>query len=696
MPKSISRGRDRACPGLPRRCQSLNPGSIDRVDNDPEKQLLDTRFFEQIVENLPVMLFVKDAEQLKFVHVNRATEELLGLRRDDLLGKSDRDFFPPEEAEFFSAMDQEVLRSGKLLNIAEEPIHTANGERRLLRTQKISITDEAGEPTWLLGISEDITDTKRVTDGLRQTERELRNREAWLRVLLHTFPGVVWATDEDASLTAVAGAHAERLDLDPEESIGVSITRHLTERLVNAAPVDGSVSGEVRSLAELQALALSGTPATGEFSDGERIYEVRLEPMVPEQRLGVVGTALDITERRNLEKERMDSRLQEAQKLESLGLLAGGIAHDFNNLLVGMLGNASLALAEVDDPDGPMAEHLRRIEAAAESAAALTRQMLAYSGRGRFVVDSVDLSTVVREMAQLLEVSVPKSGYLALDLADDLQSVDADVVQLRQVVMNLITNAADAISDGKGHIRLTTRRFVVDEGYLQRTRLAGGKLELGPYVVLEVQDTGRGMPEDVVERMFDPFFTTRESGHGLGLAAVLGIMRGHGGAIRVDSEVGTGTRIEAFFPASQHAASQSPPTLVEFDIGPPGRVLVVDDEPAVRKLARVALERAGFSVEVAEHGAKALEMLERDPDEFGVILLDLTMPVMDGEETFQAMRELRPGVRVLLSSGYNEQEATGRFARRGLTGFLQKPYRARELVAAVRELFDSDGPTFSP
>ena len=653
---------------------------------------LDLRFFASIVEHLPVMLFVKDAKNLRFVRVNRMFEEMTGHERAALLGKSDFDFFHYEEAKFFTGKDREVLDRGELLDIPEEPLHRADGGERWLHTRKIPITDEHGAPRYLLGISEDITEAREAREALSKAQTELRSREAWLRVLLNSFPGVVWAADRDQTITALAGAHLSRLGLESDAWVGRTVCESLASRLIPAEPVDSGISGDLPSLVELHAAALAGETATGEYTDGERTYAVRLEPMVPELQLGALATALDITEQRQVERERIEARLQEAQKLESLGLLAGGIAHDFNNLLVGILGNASLALAELGESDSHLRPHLERIETASQQAADLTRQMLAYSGRGRFVVEPVDLSSLVQEMAQLVEVSVPKSATLELELDEDLPSVDADVVQIRQVVMNLITNAVAALVDAKGRIQVRTRCLTVDDWFLARTRIVGGELSEGAYVGLEVRDSGRGMDAATVDRMFDPFFTTRKDGHGLGLAAVLGILRGHGGAIRVDSVPGDGTTIEAFFPASTHATSQSVPTLTHFDVGPPGRVLVVDDEQVVRDLARAALERAGFDVAVAEHGAEALEIIRRDPEDFGLVLLDLTMPVMDGEETFRAIRKIRPGVRVLLSSGYNEQEATARFAGRGLTGFLQKPYPAMELVNKVRDLFDADGP----
>jgi len=678
-----------ADPAVQRGC-ALAQKALDRLERQAEQ---DDVFLASIVENLPVMLFVKDAAELRFVRFNRAGEDLLGLSRADLIGKNDHDFFPAEEADFFIQKDRQVLESGQLLDIPEEPVHTAHHGVRWLHTRKIPILGPDGVAQYLLGISEDITEQKAAKEALGRAEAELRNREAWLSVLLQVFPGVVWSTDGDLRFTAVAGARTDELGLDPDAVVGERVEEHLPRPFAaDAAPDDPDREVFEPSLADLHSIALKGQVITYEFHHADRSYEVRLQPLVPEQRMGVLAMALDVTERRRLELERMEARLQQAQKLESLGLLAGGIAHDFNNLLVGVLGNASLALSELP-MESTARPHVARIESAAERAADLTRQMLAYSGRGRFVVEALDLSEVVEEMAKLLEVSIPKRVELEFAFEAGLPAIDADAAQLRQVVMNLITNAADAVSDsGSGRIRLETGKRFVSEADLALTAVEAGDLEPGWYVTLEVTDTGRGMDADTRRRMFDPFFTTRPEGHGLGLAAVLGIIRGHGGAIQVTSAPGRGSTIVAWFPASDSVTSQRIPTLDSFDVGPGGVVLVVDDEPAVRALARAALERAGYAVDVAEDGRVALERFREDPDAYGVVLLDLTMPRMDGEETFRALRKMRPGVRVLLSSGYSEQEATSRFAGRGLAGFLQKPYRVSELVAKVTELHEAEGP----
>ncbi len=675
-------------PAVRRGCE-LAGRALDRLERQSRR---DAVFLASIVENLPAMLFVKDAKDLRFVRINRAGEELLGVSRSELIGKNDYDLFPKDEADFFISRDREVLQGRALVDVPEEPVHTARNGVRLLHTRKIPIPGEDGEPAYLLGISEDITERKLAEEVLRRTEDELREREAWLNLLLQVFPGVVWSTDAELRFTAVAGARRHELGLEREVVVGSRVEEHLPRPYTeDAAPGDPLSEVHEPTLADLHSIALHGQVITYEFAHGGRNYEVRLQPLEQGRRDGVLAMALDVTERRRLEIERMEARLQQAQKLESLGLLAGGIAHDFNNLLVGILGNASLALLEVDK-DSPASQHLRRIESAAERAADLTRQMLAYSGRGRFVVETVDLSDAVREMAQLLEVSIPKRIQLSLRSEDDLPAIEADVAQLRQVVMNLITNAADALGESDGQISLVTGKQLVDERFVADVELDAGELTVGWFVTLEVSDTGRGMDQATRKRMFDPFFTTRADGHGLGLAAVLGIIRGHGGAIQVRSEPGRGSNIKVWFPASASVTSQRIPTLDSFDVGPGGSVLIVDDEPAVRRFVSAALTRAGYAVQTANDGAEALARFTAQPDEYGVVILDLTMPVMDGEQAFRELRRLRPGVRVLLSSGYSEQEATGRFAGRGLAGFLQKPYRVGELVAKVQELFEADGP----
>jgi PAS domain S-box-containing protein len=398
--------------------------------------------------------------------------------------------------------------------------------------------------------------------------------------------------------------------------------------------------------------------------------------------VGVSHVARDITE-----QKRHDQNLHQTQKLESLGVLAGGIAHDFNNLLVGMLGNASLALEELPSHT-PARALIQDVILASERAAQLTRQMLAYSGKGRFVLEKIDLSAEVRETLPLLQAAIPRTVELRLQLARELPLVEVDPSQLHQVVMNLVVNGAEAIPEGRtGTVDVTTKRVRVDAADLARRQdLAGGELRAGEYVLLEIRDSGAGMDAATRERIFDPFFTTKFTGRGLGLAAVLGIVRGHGGSIAVSSEPGRGATFRVWLPAKLQAEKRvQPDGQPPRDLTGAGTVLVVDDDDTVRRVAKTALERHGYTVLAAVNGAEGVELFRRHADEIRCVILDLTMPVMSGEEALRQIAAARSGVPVILSSGYSEAEALRRFAGQGLAGFLQKPYQAATLAAKVRE-----------
>lgn len=384
------------------------------------------------------------------------------------------------------------------------------------------------------------------------------------------------------------------------------------------------------------------------------------------------------------EREKLEAQVQHAQKLESLGVLAGGIAHDFNNLLTGILGNADLTLMSL--PDGsPCYQSVREIKKTAERAADLSRQMLAYSGRGSFLIETIDLNDVVREMGNLLEASISKRAALAYELATDLPPVVADTTQIRQVIMNLITNASDAMADNDGLIRLRTGVRHCDRAYLGETYL-DDQLPEGEYVYLEVEDTGCGMDEATLQRIFDPFFTTKFTGRGLGLAAALGIIRGHRGAVEVKSDAGRGTLFRVFFPMSDQPVRRAAPEAPLPEARRTGgTVLLVDDEQAIRDVAGRMLEQAGFTVLRAADGNEAVSLFGDRKDEIGCVLLDLTMPRKGGEETFRELKGLQPGVQVVVSSGYSEQEVAQRFAGEDVAGFVQKPYLYATLVSMVSD-----------
>ncbi|MEM9556427.1 MAG: PAS domain S-box protein [Acidobacteriota bacterium] len=402
--------------------------------------------------------------------------------------------------------------------------------------------------------------------------------------------------------------------------------------------------------------------------------------------VGYVFIARDITERNQAEQERLrlEGRVQQAQKLESLGSLAGGIAHDYNNILTGMLGNANLALQELPD-DSPARERLASIEASAERAAELTDQLLAYAGEEQHVPRTVDLNELIREQRDELAALMGSGAELEVHLKDGLPPVDVDPRQVTQAIAHLLRNASDAVRDEGGIIMLRTSSVAARHSYFDGAVLGQGAAP-GRYVFFEVSDTGLGMDDATRARMFDPFFSTKASGRGLGLAAVLGIMRAHEGAIKVYSQPRRGTTVEVLFPAADEArveATVRPAAATQVWTGS-GAALVIDDEDLVREVAAKVLQRQGFDVLTAADGKTGLELFAERADEIRLVLLDLTMPEMDGEEVFRELRRRDADCCVLLMSGYREHSATQ--GLEGLGGFLHKPFRPSDLVRKVREV----------
>ncbi len=400
----------------------------------------------------------------------------------------------------------------------------------------------------------------------------------------------------------------------------------------------------------------------------------------------IVG--IDVTERRRSAEEhkRMEIQIQRTQKLESLGVLAGGIAHDFNNILVNILGNADLLLLELP-PDSPLKPRIEDIKKAGLRASELSNQMLAYSGKGRFLIQRHNLNKLVEDMVNLLKVSVSKKATVEYHFAKDLPCIEADSAQIRQVIMNLITNASEALAERDGLIRISTGTIRADSQYLADTFLHDN-LVPGLYVYVEITDNGCGMDTQTKARLFDPFFTTKFIGRGLGLAAVLGIVRGHNGAIKLWSEPGKGTTFRVLFPCSDMTVEVEPDAEAGGDASEAwtgsGTLLVVDDEEGVRNVVQMMLERSGFTVLTAADGLEAISLFEKHADEIRAVILDLSMPHMNGGEVFLELRGIRPGVRVILASGYTAEHARSHFQDMGPAGFIQKPFVIQTLLEAIQ------------
>ena len=500
----------------------------------------------------------------------------------------------------------------------------------------------------------------------------LRKVQTQLRVVIDSAPVVLWSMDSEGVVTMSEGRGLEGLGLKDGDLVGQSIFDFFPE-------FPEALEGIRR--------ALQGHSFVLETHVSDREWENHYFPYYDDKGRvdGLVGISLDVTKRKHAESEqrRLEQQLQHVQKLESLGVLAGGIAHDFNNLLVTMMGRADFLLRHLPQ-EQPERVHAQEILKSARRAAELCRQMLAYSGKGHFLVEPIALGDVVEELGELLHLSISKRATLEYDLANDVPAIEADAAQMRQVVMNLITNASDALEDEDGTIRISTRvaSFETEE---IRQHYLGEDLQGGNYVVLKVSDTGGGMDESTTQRIFDPFFSTRARGRGLGLAAVLGIIRGHRGALCVNSTLGAGTTVELFLPASTRRPMPSERVPAPIDrLQRGGLILLADDEADVRDITKEILEEVGFQVVMAADGRQAVEFFTERPHEFRAVLLDSTMPRLSGKDAMHAMRRIRSDVPVLLASGYSEQDIA--VARDKKTGFLQKPFLINSLVHELSKL----------
>jgi signal transduction histidine kinase len=422
----------------------------------------------------------------------------------------------------------------------------------------------------------------------------------------------------------------------------------------------------------------------------ESVHVLRL---VSETLSNMYGRERDLREREQAleERRKLESRMQHTQKLESLGLLAGGIAHDFNNLLMGLLGNTGLLLLDI--PENSQArERLEQIKKTAERAAELTAQLLAYSGKGRFIVEPLDLNSVVSEMLGMLGPVVSPRARVELNFDRELPQVEVDATQIRQVVMNLITNASDALGDAEGVISLTTGcRFFT--GPELRPMLFGDELPEGRYVFLEVKDSGSGMSQETLAKIFDPFFTTKFTGRGLGLAAVHGIIRGHRGAIGVESEKGKGTTFKVLLPEMK-SISDNNPAMPSSSPAPAHNttVLVIDDEEQSGAVVGEMLEHMGARVLHARSGEEGIELYNRQGSEISLVLVDLTMPGMDGVQTFTELRKSSKDLPIIVMSGYSQTDLSAQMKIDDSSAFLQKPFGPAVLRELVEPFLRKDRP----
>jgi len=508
------------------------------------------------------------------------------------------------------------------------------------------------------------------------------NPKQYLDRLLDHAPIGVAAVDYTGEIRTWNRLAASVFGLQEEDVIGAQLTEffHPSDR----RRLEDFIS---------ESTANGDKPSPGVFraqgAHDDNIRQLEVTAAAVSSRSGVPGALVlfkDVTQQmaQEVERQRIEAQMRRAQKLESLGVLAGGIAHDFNNLLVSIVGNADLGLL-LASPGSPVQNALIKIKVAGGRASELTQQLLAYSGKKEVRIEAIDVNPLVSELKNLLEVSI--SNYVLLDmvLSVDLPLVRGDLSQISQVVMNLITNASEAIGEHPGSITIATgtAMLTADECAERKTNW---DVSEGVYVFIDVSDTGSGMPASVREQIFEPFFTTKFTGRGLGLAAVAGIVRSHHGAIEVQSELGVGTTFRVLFPAAPGAHLDAPKheTLEPaMERSGKGTVLVVDDEREVREVLSEMLEIFGFEVTAANDGIEALDIFRASPDAYSAVILDLAMPRMGGAETLQAIRAIRPDIPVILCSGYDEDHALKGDSR---SAFLQKPFKLSTLINKLEEV----------
>jgi two-component system cell cycle sensor histidine kinase/response regulator CckA len=408
--------------------------------------------------------------------------------------------------------------------------------------------------------------------------------------------------------------------------------------------------------------------------------------------LAVMDFSVDLTEHKQSEQQERQflNHVQHAEKLKSLEIMAGGIAHDFNNLLVGVLGNADLALTDLS-PLSPARASIEAIKGAAIDASELTRQMLAYSGKGRLHIELVDLNDLIKSIDQLLRISVTNRAVLQYHLDESIAPIEADVAQARQLLVSLVANASDALGEDSGIIDVRTSMKKVSSEYLASTYL-DDNLPSGQYVCLEIHDTGCGMPAGQTAQIFDPFFTTKSSGKGLGLATVLGIVRRHNGAVRVDSAVEQGTTFTILLPGSEKPLQPKTETVgftaMETPENLAGTILVIDDQERVRNVLESMLKRRGCTIYTASNGQEGITTFASYRDDIDLVILNMTMPGLSGSGTLKELVKVNPKVKVILCTGYPEDEARQKFAGAQLAGFIHKPFKMDEMIALVSQVLN--------
>ncbi len=611
-------------------------------------------------------------EKNEYTYVSHNIKDLIGYRQEEILGTTPLNHRPTEEGKRITEIFTPIAEAKKSFKNLENMVLHKDGHEVIIETSGVPTFDAEGNYSGYLGIARNITDRKKAEKALMESEQRYRE-------LTNLLPQTVFELDLKGNFIFVNRYAYEATGYSPED----------VKKGFNVLQIISPEDRE-KAMNNIKEVLTTGRQSGCEYTilrkDGTTFPVISYSsPIIIEGKpAGLRGIVVDITEQKKAEEERrkLELQLQQAQKLESLGILAGGIAHDFNNILTGILGYADLALMETAK-DSPAKDYIQQLVISSRRAADLTKQMLAYSGMGKFLIRPINLSEAIKNMTKLLEVSVSKKCLLTYNLPEDLPIIEGDIAQIQQIIMNLIINASEAIGDNNGEIKIETG--IINYDRICVSGIMAENLQKKDYVYLEIKDTGSGMTEELQNKIFDPFFTTKFTGRGLGLAAVLGIVRGHHGTITVSSKVGSGSVFTVFFPVSE-----------KFEITGTGRdrnnnhindtVMVIDDEQTVLAVAEAMLKKLDFKVLTENDSRKTLDLFKNNKEKISLVILDMTMPYMDGSEIFKQLKKIKPDVKVILTSGYNEQAAINHFTEKDLAGFIQKPYTLEELKKIIEKV----------
>lgn len=649
----------------------FNKDITDRVL--AENSLRESRqLYRDLVETINDLIWEVDAKG-SYTYLSPRTMEIFGYSHEELLGKSFWGTMSPEEKSRVRTLFKGLSEDPRPFDSLEAYVIHKNGHKVIADNNGKPFFDSDGTLIGFRGVSRDITERYQAREALKESEEKFRS-------FMETASDLMHITDQDGTLIYVNEAMARTLKYSKEELIGMNIKELLSEKILKTT-----------FKPETKELFISGeiSPETLWVSKhGKEVYgEIKVSAIYDKDGTfaGTRGLFRDLTDQKKAEdaKERLQTKLQQAQKLEAMGTLAGGIAHDFNNLLMGIQGRVSLMLIDSESPANHF-EHLKGIENYVHSAADLTRQLLGFARGGKYEVKTSDLNELIKEQNRMFG-RTNKGIAIRGKYEKDLWPVDVDQGQIQQVILNLYVNAAHAMPNG-GALNIQTEKISLDETYPKPFEVKPGR-----YVKISITDTGIGMDEDTIGRIFDPFFTTKEMGRGtgLGLASVYGIIKNHGGFITVYSEKGIGTTFNVYLPVSERTIREEDKPSGEVVKGK-GTVLLVDDEEMIIDVAGQMIQNFGYHVITAASGKEALDVYKKNKDRIDMVILDMIMPEMSGEDAYDNLKEIDPEIKVLLSSGYSIDGRAAKILERGCDGFIQKPFDMKRLSNKIVEVLDRE------